>query len=92
MRAARTDANQRDIIAALKKAGASVTSLHRVGGGVPDLLIGHQGRNLLAEVKLPNEASSKLNGTQERWHEEWRGSVHVVRSSQEALALIGVKQ
>ena len=39
-RAARTDANQAEIVAALRGVGASVQPLHAVGQGCPDLLVG----------------------------------------------------
>ena len=50
-RASRTDRNQNEIIDALRKAGASVQPLHTVHDGVPDLLVGFQGRNFLMEIK-----------------------------------------
>ncbi|HEY6875585.1 MAG TPA: hypothetical protein VI384_04425 [Candidatus Dormibacteraeota bacterium] len=37
---AATDANQADIAKALRAAGCQVQSLHQLGGGVPDLLVG----------------------------------------------------
>ncbi len=84
-RAARTDLNQAEIVRALKAAGASVALLHRVGEGVPDLLVGWKGRNLLVEVK---GLSGKLTPAQGRWHDEWCTDVHVVRSVQGALDLL----
>jgi hypothetical protein len=45
--AAKVDANQAAVVAALRKIGASVQPLHGVGAGVPDLLVGFQGRNWL---------------------------------------------
>lgn len=88
--AARVDANQREIIEALRKAGASVQPLHKVGGGCPDLAVGFRGRNLFFEVKdgsLPPSAR-RLNDLQAEWHLLWRGSVHVVTSPAEALAFL----
>ena len=84
-RAARTDLNQGEIVRALKAAGASVSLLHRVGEGVPDLLVGWKGVNLLLEVK---GLSGKLTPAQGRWHDEWEGRVHVVRTAVGALALL----
>lgn len=49
-RAARRDRNEVEIVAALTAAGASVTYLS--SPGVPDLLVGYQGRTLLLEVKV----------------------------------------
>lgn len=92
MIAAKTDSNQRLIVAALRKAGCSVELLHRVGGGVPDLLVGRNGsrdrRNYLLEVKAP---TGKLNEEQEDWHAAWRGQVCTVRSVPEALEAVGAK-
>jgi hypothetical protein len=52
-RSARTDANQAEIVAALRQIGVEVTDLSAVGGGVPDLLLSYRGYWLLAEVIGP---------------------------------------
>lgn len=85
MRNAKTDANQKDVISALRKMGCTVESLHRVGGGVPDLLVGFRGKNYLFEVKVEG---GKLNDTQHAWISSWRGSVYIVRSVDDAVGLI----
>lgn len=87
------DANQRDIVKALQLAGASVCDLSGAGRGVPDLLVGYQGRNLLMEVKRPWEkgiAKSDLNLTppQQEFFAEWLGQVATVTTPEEALALL----
>ena len=51
--AAKVDANQADIVAALRRIGATVQCLHQVGHGCPDLLVGWHGENILLEVKMP---------------------------------------
>jgi len=89
MRAARVDRNQSEIVHALRKVGASVQHLHKVGEGCPDLLVGFRAENYLLECKTPDKAS-KLNKRQKRWHAEWRGNAHVVRSAQDAMQVIGV--
>ena len=58
-RPSRVDANQAEIVAAFRAAGATVLHLHSIGHGCPDLLVGYQGRNLLVEVKT---ADGKLDG------------------------------
>jgi hypothetical protein len=83
---AQTDANQAEIVRALRCVGASVELLHRVGGGCPDLLVGYRGRNFLLEIKV---CKGKLNTLQERYHALWRGEIRVVRSVHEALTAIG---
>jgi hypothetical protein len=47
----RRDRNERELVAALRKGGAMVLLLS--GEDLPDLLIGHRGRWVLAEVKAP---------------------------------------
>jgi hypothetical protein len=62
------DSNEKEIIEALKRAGASVTSLN--GTGVPDLLVGYKGATFLLEVKLP---LGKQGGKQRRGGADPRG-------------------
>lgn len=92
MRAARIDANQPEIVEALREAGCSVQLLHMVGKGCPDLLVGWQGLNVLVEVKDGSKPPSarKLTPDQEIWHDNWRGQVTVVCSVHEALTAVGV--
>ena len=90
--AARTDANQVQIVDALRRAGCSVQPLHGVGGGCPDLLVGFRGANLLMEIKdgdkLPSE--QKMTGPQKEWHQIWEGQVSVVNSVASALEVVGL--
>lgn len=78
---ARTDANQKAIVAALRRAGVFVESLHRVGGGVPDLLLACRGKFYLAEIKMPGE---KLNTAQREWHAKCRAPILTFRSMNDA--------
>jgi Holliday junction resolvase len=85
-RAAKVDANQEDIVQALRAAGATVQSLAAIGKGCPDLLVGWQGDLFLIEVKA---GKGKPNDKQQEWHEAWATTVYVVRTPQEALCAIG---
>lgn len=88
MRAARADANQPAVVAALRKVGAIVYSLHRVGAGVPDLLVGFRGLTYLLEVKEPK--GGVLTPQQIEFGLNWRGRpVSIVKSPDEALRAIG---
>jgi Holliday junction resolvase len=92
MRAAKIDRNQPEIVEALRKAGCTVTLLHKVGAGCPDLLVGRGGINYLIEVKdgqLPPSAR-KLNDLQVKYHGIWRGQVAVAKSVQEAFDIVGL--
>ncbi|MCH2247846.1 MAG: hypothetical protein MK111_24995 [Crocosphaera sp.] len=87
----RTDKNQAEIVKALRAAGCTVTSLHEVGRGCPDIVVGYRGANFLIEIKNP-KTYGKLNETQVKWHSRWCGQVAVVRSIQQALRVVGVPQ
>lgn len=82
------DANQAEIVEALRKAGASVHDLADVGKGFPDLLVGYAGREWLMEVKAPD---GELTPDQVDFIQTWHGAVHVVRSVDDALAMIGIR-
>ena len=92
-RAARIDANQEQVVSALRAAGASVQSLAGVGVGVPDLLVGYQGKTLLLEVKDGKKPPSerRLTEDQVKWHGAWRGGpLAVVDGVDAALRMLGV--
>ena len=93
---AKADVNQRAILEGARKLGISVVSLHRVGQGVPDLLLGGSVKcpccgcaylmNWLAEIKSPE---GKLTERQQKWLDSWRGQAGVVRSLEELLRMVG---
>ena len=98
-RAARKDVNHDEIRLAFEGLGCSVLSLHRIGDGCPDLLVGIPGEpalNLLVEVKYdrpyrPGEGGAEkgeLNDEQVKWHSRWRGQVAVVRDLEEVGRLV----
>lgn len=91
-RAARVDANQAEIVAALRRAGCSVQSLAAVGNGVPDLLVGSRGLNWLLECKDGDKPPSKrrLTADEMEWRDAWCGSVVTVYGPQDALEAIGL--
>lgn len=90
-RAAKVDANQAEIVKALRGVGCSVQHLHAVGEGCPDLLVGYQGVNFVVEVNDGSRPPSErqLTPAQREWHDAWRGDVAVVKSVPEALTLVG---
>lgn len=91
-RAAKVDANQAEIVEALRIVGCTVQPLHAVGKGCPDLLAGRGGVNYLIEVKDGRKPPSArtLTPDQVEWHDLWRGQVAVVSSVKEALEAVGV--
>jgi hypothetical protein len=94
VRAKKTDANQIEIIQALRDAGYTVEPLHMVGVGVPDILVGGvdrvagEPRTWLMEIKTDK---GKLTKHQIAWRQTWRGQYAVVRTVGEAMAVVGVR-
>ena len=88
---ARIDANQPEIVKALRQAGATVTSTATIGKGFPDIAVGFRGTNYLMEIKDGNKPPSaqKLTKDERDWITEWRGQVAVVNSIEQALKEIG---
>ena len=88
-RRSKVDANQRQIVSALRQAGVSVISLAAVGDGCPDLLVSRNGWMMLLEVKVPGE---KLRPSQVAWAAKWdpHAPVIVVESVMDALAAVGL--
>lgn len=85
-RAAKIDEVQPSIVEALRKVGASVVSLASIGQGCPDLLACKSGRYWLIECKGPK---GKLTPDQQRFILNWDGPVHIIRTPDEALKLVG---
>jgi hypothetical protein len=94
--AARTDANQKQIVEALRKLGYSVEVTSQVGKGFPDIIVGgiHKATgkraNWLLEIKDGSQPPSKRKLTPDEvlWHERWRGIVFVVNSVEEAINIL----
>jgi len=83
----KVDSNQVKLVKHARKLGASVQHLHAVGGGVPDVIIGYQGKNYLCEVKTEQ---GKLNALQVKWHSDWTGHSCVIRTENDINNLLGV--
>jgi hypothetical protein len=80
MRNPKSDANQAQIVAALRRIGASVVTLGHVGNGCPDLLVGYRGKTLLLEVKMEK---GRMTEDQEKWWTGWNGRTPVIVRTQE---------
>lgn len=89
-RQARVDANQQEIVAALRNIGASVQPIHQIGGGCPDILVGYRGRNIVMELKDGNKPPSarKLTADEIDWHSSWRGQVVIVETVAQAIKAV----
>ena len=83
--AARVDANQDQIVSALRAAGAYVWII-----GLPvDLVVGFRGHTFLVEIK--STSKKRLTGLQADFFENWSGStLSRIDSPEAALRMIGV--
>lgn len=83
--AARVDANQQQVVSALRAAGCYVYVI-----GLPvDLLVGYNGQTFLVEIKDgPKKALTRL---QQDFFGNWiGGSLHRINGPEDALRMIGV--
>ena len=89
-RKARVDANQPEIVAALRTFGASVAITSQAGQGFPDIVVGYRGVNYMIEIKdsAKPPSAQKLTADQEPFHEAWRGQIAVCNSIEEAIEVI----
>lgn len=91
-RAARRDDNHREVVDALRKAGAFVQDLASVGNGCFDLLAGAHGRWGVIEVKDGDKVPSarKLTDHEVRWVLELnnRAPAYVVTSAAQAVEVV----
>lgn len=83
--AARVDANQEQIVSALRGAGAYVWVI-----GLPvDLLVGYKDHTFLVEIKT--DSKKRLTKLQADFFENWSGSTLArIDSPEAALRMIGV--
>lgn len=89
-RAARVDANQEQIVSAMRACGATVRIVTQ-GDGLPDLLVGYRGYTILMEVKDGHKPPSarKLTEEEQKFFENWTGGMlAIVNSVDEALELL----
>jgi len=89
-RAAKVDSNQAEVVLALRKIGASVTPIHMVGQGCPDLLVGFRGRTVVLEVKdgAKPPSARKLTDDEAVWFGNWKGEAYVVESAEQAIEVL----
>jgi hypothetical protein len=84
-RAARVDANQAQVVSALRAAGAYVWII-----GLPvDLLVGYEGKTFLVEIK--DGPKKTLTRLQQDFFSNWcGGNLHRIDNAEQALSMIGL--
>ena len=85
--AAKTDANQAEIVQALRDVYCSVLPMHRLGQGAPDIAVGRAGKVYFLEIKTEK---GKLTSAEREFQLRWRGHYAIVRTPEEALKAIGL--
>jgi Holliday junction resolvase len=83
-RNAKRDANEKDVVSALRKVGAKVARVS--AEGFPDLVCWYRGRIFLLEVKTAKGRATEAQ--EQRTADGW--PVVTVRSAEDALKAIGV--
>ncbi len=88
-RAARRDANEQDIVKAMRAEGAYVKVIN--DEGLFDLLVSYRGDTLMIEVKdgAKPPSARRLTDAEQKFHDEWPGAdLYIVNSVEEAIALL----
>jgi Holliday junction resolvase len=89
----RIDDNQKEVVSQLRKLGVSVAITSMLGKGFPDLVLGHQNKNYLIELKDGNKTKSRktLTEDEEKFFNDWRGQVDKCESLDDICRIIGIK-
>lgn len=93
-RKARTDANQTEIVEALRKHGASVLITSQLKNCF-DILVGFNGVNYIMEIKDGKKPPSQKKVTSGglKFKANWKGGTyHVVESVEQAIEIISLPQ
>ena len=94
-RAAKVDDNHGAVVKAFRDMGCSVLSLAALGRGVPDILlwVPRLEHYILVEIKDGDKVPSarKLTPKQKEFHATWPGPVVVIKSVDEAVALVNAR-
>ena len=89
-RAAKADANQAEIVAALRARGATVQHTHQIPGAL-DLIIGYHGTDVRVEIKDGSKPASaqKLTPAEQKVFDTWKGRpIEVVTSVDDAMKMM----
>ena len=86
---ARIDTNHKEIVKALRDAGATVVSMASLKHGTPDILVGYAGETILMEIK--RDAKAKFTPDQLDFLSKWKGgAISRVDSVEAAIRALGI--
>lgn len=88
-RTKRRDANQKQIIRDLERAGVSVKDTSQLSGFL-DIVCGYHSKNYLFEIKDPAKVPSqrKLTPAEKKFHDRWKGRVDIILCAEDALKIM----
>lgn len=94
------DANQTEVVTALRKAGLSVAITSSMGDGFPDLVVSGFSttqmcigkRTVLIELKDLSQKPSdrRLSPAEKKFHDSWKGEIYVCTTAEEILKIFGL--
>ncbi len=87
-RAAKVDSNQKEVVAAFRKAGWYVLIISQLKNCC-DIIVSKGGRTVAVEIKdgtLP-PSKQKLTPGEQKFSDEWKGEFAIITSVEDALAL-----
>jgi Holliday junction resolvase len=82
----KVDLNQREIVEALRKAGAKVAITSNLGNGYGDLVVGFRGVMMWMEIK---SKGGRLTQDEKVFYSDWAEYTVVVYSVEDALKAVG---
>lgn len=87
-RAAKTDANQKEIIAAFRQFGWSVLIISQLKNCC-DIMVSKKGQTVAVEIKDGSKPLSKqkLSEGEKRFQDEWQGEYRIITSVADVLRL-----
>jgi hypothetical protein len=81
----KVDANQKEIVAALRQMGATVWITSDCGHGAPDIICGYSGRSYLFELK---SSGGRMTTDEIEWRDKWRGNYYVITTAEQAIEIM----
>jgi len=89
----KTDANQKEIVEHLRRAGLSVAITSMVGSGFPDLVVANSRKTVLVELKDGGKSKSaqKLTPDEIDFIDRWKGEIIVATDAKTILNLFTLK-
>lgn len=81
----KADANQPEIVKAIRAMGGTVLHMHTLGKGAPDIAVGYGGITMFAEIK---DGDKKLTPDKQEFHNTWTGGVYLIRNTHDAERMV----